>query len=282
MKNNGNPNAMFVALFVFASMLLLLYAYPERPLVPALQSNWLYPHLLGVITYSAILFSLVTAIYGSVRGDKATPAIAIVFQQVAAASFLLILVTGIFWARYAWGSAWHWDPKETWSLIFVIVQIGAMLFAISHKEDINSMLAMASIQIFFMFLLMAVNTTLSGAHGYGGFEFAGSALREIVLNLNLRGFWSKNSWIPLLVTLEIIGIIPAYLAYKRGCNFLYWLIYGGILFPVAIVHVFFLREDSVAIDTRSSVSGMKKCPHCAEMIRGEAKVCRYCSRPVDG
>ena len=27
------------------------------------------------------------------------------------------IVTGSLWARQAWGTYWHWDPKETWSLI---------------------------------------------------------------------------------------------------------------------------------------------------------------------
>ncbi|MEW6067548.1 MAG: c-type cytochrome biogenesis protein CcsB [Nitrospirota bacterium] len=29
----------------------------------------------------------------------------------------LAIITGALWAESAWGSYWHWDPRETWSLI---------------------------------------------------------------------------------------------------------------------------------------------------------------------
>jgi hypothetical protein len=52
--------------------------------------------------------------------------------------------------------------------------------------------------------------------------------------------------------------------------FLLWLLFGVVTAVVA------------ANKGRSVVGwrGMRKCPFCAELIRAEAKVCRFCSREV--
>ncbi|MFN2186558.1 MAG: zinc ribbon domain-containing protein [Anaerolineae bacterium] len=36
----------------------------------------------------------------------------------------------------------------------------------------------------------------------------------------------------------------------------------------------------VAQRQRSTVAGRKPCPYCAELIKNEAKVCRYCGRDL--
>ncbi len=45
------------------------------------------------------------------------------------------------------------------------------------------------------------------------------------------------------------------------------------LLPFAFIHALFLKETAMAI-------GRTKCPFCAEVIRVEAKVCRFCGRDL--
>ena len=53
-----------------------------------------------------------------------------------------------------------------------------------------------------------------------------------------------------LVVLVLLGLIPAYIAYRKGRNFWTWWLFGATLFPVAMIAVWMLRplEAPVATD----------------------------------
>lgn len=53
-----------------------------------------------------------------------------------------------------------------------------------------------------------------------------------------------------------------------------WRVFGFLFFPIALICVF-------AKDSKPSKVNMKKCPYCAEYIKKEAKICRYCGKEVE-
>lgn len=84
----------------------------------------------------------------------------------------------------------------------------------------------------------------------------------------------------------IIGVVAAFIvamaAPARGRSPVGWFIYGLVLWPLALIHVLVLPKNEKAIERRQVEKGERRpCPHCAEPIRPEARICRFCGRDVD-
>lgn len=80
-----------------------------------------------------------------------------------------------------------------------------------------------------------------------------------------------------LMFAAVLGIIPGMIAQSKGRSFWLWWLYGAAIFIIALPHALLLKADVATQDAKALERGeMKKCLECAELVRADAKVCRFC------
>ena len=84
-------------------------------------------------------------------------------------------------------------------------------------------------------------------------------------------------FLSMLGTAMIFGLIPAYIAKSKGRDFSKWWLYGTLIFIVALPHAVFIKTYD-GPNHLTMQSGQKKCPHCAEFVKADAKLCRFCQK----
>jgi hypothetical protein len=73
------------------------------------------------------------------------------------------------------------------------------------------------------------------------------------------------------------ALVIAYIADARGRSGFGWLFYGSVASLIALIHLLCLPPIYSVVEARAVESGEKKrCPDCAELVRPQAKKCRYC------
>ena len=150
------------------------------PLVPVLRDNfWLSTHVTTVIlSYAALALSwlianglLIRDRFFSVSSSEYRYGVDLIYTCIKFGVVLLStgVILGGVWADYSWGRFWGWDPKETWSLIVLLVYM-----AILHGKSTSWIPPHRFVPLVagaFMSVMMAwfgVNYILaSGLHSYG-------------------------------------------------------------------------------------------------------------------
>ena len=186
----GSFSVPFAFLAMAYASLSTEFGKDIKPLLPALQSNWLAAHVITCfIGYAAfaiacgigILYLVRSSATGDLEVDKSKLGAKTVFDldqldliihRLMVFGFLWLtagIITGAVWANSAWGTYWSWDPKETWSLITWFFYALALHLRFSQGWANRSQAWMAVFGfVSTLFTYYGVNFLLSGLHSYGG------------------------------------------------------------------------------------------------------------------
>ena len=150
-------------------------------LVPVLKSYWLTIHVsiltasYGFFGLAAILgfMTLIMFIFRTNRPHidetiKTVTAINEIALIVGLAAITIGNFLGGVWANESWGRYWGWDPKETWTLISIIVY--AIIIHLKYIKGMfnDYLLSLLSVVSYFSIIMtyFGVNYFLSGKHSY--------------------------------------------------------------------------------------------------------------------
>ncbi len=175
---------------VLAGMTLMVahlsFMDPEiTNLVPVLKSYWLTLHVsvitgsygflgLGAILSIISMILLLLSDKNNVERISGTidELVVINYKTLTLGLYLLTIGTflGAVWANESWGRYWGWDPKETWSLITIIIYS-----IVIHSRMIPGMKDIYTFNLLSLFAFSSVlmtyfgvNYYLSGLHSYAG------------------------------------------------------------------------------------------------------------------
>jgi ABC-type transport system involved in cytochrome c biogenesis permease subunit len=164
---------MLITLAVMALASSPLMPREATPLIPALQSYWLWLHVSVTIfgeAFFGVAFVTSLMVLRSKDDDRRARLDAISYRSVAVGFPLFTLgglVFGMIWAQRAWGSYWSWDPKEVWSLItwFVFALYLHTRIVRGWKGRRSAVIAIVGF-LAALFTYFGVNYLISGLHSY--------------------------------------------------------------------------------------------------------------------
>ncbi len=174
---------MLIVVAVMAIASSPLMPKEATPLVPALQSYWLWLHvsvtLFGEAFFAvAFITSIMYLVADSREKEGKARKSGLTSERLDSISYRCVavgfplftlggIVFGMVWAYKAWGSYWSWDPKETWSLItwFVFALYLHTRIVMGWKGRRSAFVAIIGF-LAAMFTYFGVNYLITGLHSY--------------------------------------------------------------------------------------------------------------------
>ncbi|MFB0566919.1 MAG: c-type cytochrome biogenesis protein CcsB [Candidatus Aminicenantaceae bacterium] len=177
----AGPYFMLIVIALMAVASSPLMPKEATPLVPALQSYWLWLHvsvtLLGEAFFAVAFITSIMYLVAESKEKKgkkhsiSSKKLDSISYRCIAIGFPLFtlggLVFGMIWAYKAWGSYWSWDPKEVWSLItwFVFALYLHTRIVMGWKGRRSAFIAIFGF-LAALFTYFGVNYLIAGLHSY--------------------------------------------------------------------------------------------------------------------
>ncbi len=153
---------------------------PAAEIVPALQSAWLWVHIVGAsVGFSSVLVAaglgllfLVKqdrrgGIYDKLPAPKAMDDLSYRFVVGGFTMYGVMIVSGAFWANQVKGNFWNWDPVEVWSLVSwltygVYLHLRVTFGWRGRRMAVYSLVALAVMIVSYWGIPFSVNTFHTG------------------------------------------------------------------------------------------------------------------------
>lgn len=196
---------LVLCILAFTGFSLPVELQATKPLVPALQSNWLFMHVsVMMLSYAGLLIgSLLSITYLVIYSFVKPQSVSQIpensslllksdttFKTVTSSkigNFLNIfdnlsyrtigigfcfltlgILSGAVWANETWGTYWSWDPKETWALITWLTFAAYLHTRLLYGWQGVKPAGIASIGFLLVWICyLGVNLLGKGLHSYG-------------------------------------------------------------------------------------------------------------------
>lgn len=130
LESRNRNSSLLTGISLLGASFLLLVAWLGikdpviSPVMPVLASPWLSVHVsLVMLAYAVLGFTLPVAVTALIIAKERERFVKLAVSLLEPGVFLLGLgiITGSMWANVSWGRYWAWDPKETWSLVTLLL-----------------------------------------------------------------------------------------------------------------------------------------------------------------
>ncbi len=164
----------------------------EFPFIPGLEENAkiIFFHVpTSWVTVIAFLMGTIYSIQYLRKKNLDDDAKAYTAAQLGMVFCILATVTGSVWAKFAWGSFWSWDPRQTsiFALLLIYGALFALRSAVEQEEKRATLSAVYSIIAFVTvpFFIFIMPRIMTGLHPGSADDTNAGPIVDFKMNSNM-------------------------------------------------------------------------------------------------